>query len=38
MRWAIPAVTLMVVGMQTAAGALFAGALHSLWNSRSNGQ
>jgi len=34
MRWAIPAVTLMVVGMQTAAGALFAGALHSLWNSR----
>jgi glycosyltransferase involved in cell wall biosynthesis len=34
MRWAIPAVTLMIVGMQTAAGALFAGALHALWNSR----
>jgi hypothetical protein len=34
MRWAIPAVTLMIVGMQMAAGALFSGALHSCWNSR----
>jgi len=31
MRSAIPAVTLMVVGMQAAAGALFAGALQSVW-------
>ena len=34
MRWAIPAVTLMIVGMQLAAGALFSGALHACWNSR----
>ncbi|MES2632588.1 MAG: glycosyltransferase family 2 protein [Pseudomonadota bacterium] len=33
MRSAIPAVTLMVVGMQAAAGALFAGALLSCWRS-----
>jgi hypothetical protein len=33
MRSAIPAVTLMVVGMQAAAGALFAGALSSFWRS-----
>ncbi|MES2786655.1 MAG: glycosyltransferase family 2 protein [Pseudomonadota bacterium] len=33
MRSAIPAVTLMVVGMQAAAGALFAGALQALWRS-----
>ena len=35
MRSAIPAVTLMVVGMQAAAGALFAGALLSFWRSGS---
>lgn len=35
MRGAIPAVTLMVVGMQAAAGALFAGALQLAWGSRS---
>lgn len=34
MRWAIPAVTLLIVGMQLGAGALFAGALHACWNSR----
>ncbi|TWO66690.1 glycosyltransferase family 2 protein [Caenimonas sedimenti] len=34
MRWAIPAVTLMVVGMQAAAGSLFAGALRAMWTSR----
>jgi len=33
MRSAIPAVTLMVVGMQAAAGALFAGALQAFWHS-----
>lgn len=37
MRWAIPAVTLMIVGMQLAAGALFSGALHACWKSRGNG-
>jgi glycosyltransferase involved in cell wall biosynthesis len=31
MRSAIPAVTLMVLGMQAGAGALFAGALQSAW-------
>ena len=33
MRDAIPAVTLMIVGAQAAAGTLFAGALHSCWHS-----
>lgn len=33
MRDAIPAVTLMIVGVQAAAGTLFAGALHSCWRS-----
>jgi glycosyltransferase involved in cell wall biosynthesis len=33
MRSAIPALTLMVIGMQAAAGALFAGALLLCWNS-----
>lgn len=33
MRSAIPAVTLMIVGMQAAAGVLFAGALHFCWRS-----
>jgi glycosyltransferase involved in cell wall biosynthesis len=33
MRQAIPAVTLMIVGAQAAAGTLFAGALHSCWRS-----
>lgn len=33
MRWAIPAVTLMIVGLQACAGALFAGALHFCWRS-----
>ncbi|NML85806.1 glycosyltransferase family 2 protein [Polaromonas sp.] len=33
MRSAIPAVTLMIVGVQAAAGALFAGALHFCWRS-----
>ena len=31
MRSAIPAVTLMIVGVQAATGALFAGALHFCW-------
>lgn len=31
MRGAIPAVTLMVLGVQSATGALFAGALHFCW-------
>jgi hypothetical protein len=31
MRSAIPAVTLMVLGTQAAAGVLFAGALQSAW-------
>jgi glycosyltransferase involved in cell wall biosynthesis len=34
MRSAIPAVTLMIVGMQLAAGSLFGGALHACWTSR----
>lgn len=34
MRWAIPATTLIVVGMQAALGSLFAGALHAMWTSR----
>jgi glycosyltransferase involved in cell wall biosynthesis len=34
MRWAIPAVTLLIVGMQLGAAALFAGALHAMWASR----
>lgn len=34
MRWAIPATTLMIVGMQLAAAALFGGALHACWKSR----
>lgn len=33
MRSAIPAVTLMIIGAQAAAGTLFAGALHSCWRS-----
>lgn len=33
MRWAIPAVTLMIVGLQACAGVLFAGALHFCWRS-----
>jgi glycosyltransferase involved in cell wall biosynthesis len=33
MREAIPAVTMMIVGAQAAAGTLFAGALHSCWRS-----
>lgn len=33
MRAAIPAVTLMIIGVQAAAGALFAGALHFCWRS-----
>ncbi|HSV35761.1 MAG TPA: glycosyltransferase family 2 protein [Ramlibacter sp.] len=33
MRSAIPALTLMVIGLQAAAGALFAGALLLCWNS-----
>lgn len=33
MRSAIPAVTLMIAGVQAAAGALFAGALHFCWQS-----
>lgn len=33
MRAAIPAVTLMIVGMQAVAGTLFAGALHFCWRS-----
>ncbi|GAB2606086.1 glycosyltransferase [Ramlibacter solisilvae] len=33
MRRAIPAVTLMILGVQGACGALFAGALHSCWRS-----
>jgi hypothetical protein len=33
MRQAIPAVTLMILGIQGACGALFAGALHSCWRS-----
>lgn len=33
MRGAIPAATLMIVGMQAAAGSLFAGALHFCWRS-----
>lgn len=33
MRSAIPAVTMMVIGMQGIAGALFAGALHACWRS-----
>lgn len=33
MRWAIPAVTLMIVGLQACAGALFAGALYFCWRS-----
>lgn len=33
MRDAIPAVTLMVLGMQVSMGALFGGALHSSWSS-----
>lgn len=37
MRSAIPAVTLMIVGMQAAAGVLFAGALHFCWRSSSGG-
>ena len=37
MRWAIPAVTLMVVGMQLAAGVLFGGAIYACWNSRPKG-
>ena len=35
MRSAIPAVTLMVLGVQAAAGALFAGAIHFSWRSSS---
>ncbi|MNV69151.1 hypothetical protein D3C71_1620480 [compost metagenome] len=31
MRSAIPAVTLMILGVQAATGALFAGALHFCW-------
>jgi hypothetical protein len=31
MRSAIPAVTLMIVGMQASMGAVFAGAIHSSW-------
>lgn len=37
MRSAIPAVTLMVVGIQAAAGVLFAGALHFCWRSSRGG-
>lgn len=37
MRWAIPAVTLMIVGLQACAGALFAGALHFCWRSSPTG-
>lgn len=37
MRWAIPAVTLMIVGLQACAGALFAGALHFCWRSSLGG-
>ena len=37
MRAAIPAVTLMIVGAQAAAGTLFAGALHSCWRSVERG-
>jgi hypothetical protein len=33
MREAIPAVTLMILGVQAAAGALFAGAVHFCWQS-----
>ena len=33
MREAIPSVTLMIVGVQAAAGTLFAAALHSCWRS-----
>lgn len=33
MRSVIPAVTLMIIGVQTAAGAFFAGALHFCWSS-----
>ena len=33
MREAIPSVTLMIVGVQAAAGTLFAAALHSCWQS-----
>jgi glycosyltransferase involved in cell wall biosynthesis len=33
MRSAIPAVTLMILGVQAATGALFAGALHFCWQS-----
>jgi hypothetical protein len=33
MRSVIPSVTLMVVGMQTAVGAMFAGAVHFSWRS-----
>lgn len=33
MRSAIPAVTLMILGVQAAAGAMFAGALHFCWQS-----
>jgi hypothetical protein len=36
MRSAIPAVTLMIVGAQGAAGALFAGAIESCWQSSSD--
>jgi glycosyltransferase involved in cell wall biosynthesis len=35
MRSAIPAVTLMILGVQAAAGALFAGAIHFSWRSSS---
>jgi glycosyltransferase involved in cell wall biosynthesis len=37
MRSAIPAVTLMIVGIQAAAGVLFAGALHFCWRSSRSG-
>jgi hypothetical protein len=34
MRAAIPAVTLMIVGMQAMAGTLFAGAIELAWRGR----
>lgn len=37
MREAIPSVTLMIVGVQASAGALFAAALHSCWSSGNHG-
>jgi hypothetical protein len=36
MRLAIPAVTLMAVGFQIAVSALFGGAVHAMWTSRSS--